>query len=72
MVKAVVPQGKKAGIHIGRIAVRKTGSFNIQTMIDGKSLVVQGINHSRCRVSMRVDAWRQVWVLVAGVSGALF
>ena len=31
MVKAVVPTGKKAGIHTGRVAVRKTGSFNIQT-----------------------------------------
>ena len=30
MVMAVVPNGKKAGIHIGRVAVRASGSFNIQ------------------------------------------
>jgi hypothetical protein len=33
MVKAIVPQGKKAGIHTGRVAVRSTGSFNITTAL---------------------------------------
>ncbi|MNU03600.1 hypothetical protein D3C72_2476860 [compost metagenome] len=26
MVKAVVPSGKKAGTHVGRVAIRATGS----------------------------------------------
>jgi 5-methylcytosine-specific restriction endonuclease McrA len=33
IVKAIVPQGKKAGIHTGRVAVRSTGSFNITTAL---------------------------------------
>lgn len=53
MVMAIVPEGKKAGTHVGRVAVRATGSFNIQT----KSGVVQGINHKRCRVLMRGDGY---------------
>ncbi len=31
LVKAVVPKGKKAGTHVGRVAVRSTGWFNIST-----------------------------------------
>ncbi|MBA2947651.1 RNA-guided endonuclease IscB [Streptomyces himalayensis] len=31
LVRAVVPTGKKAGTHIGRVAIRKTGNFNIST-----------------------------------------
>ncbi|WP_458527444.1 RNA-guided endonuclease IscB, partial [Onishia taeanensis] len=31
MVRATVPTGKKAGTHVGRVAIRKSGSFNIQT-----------------------------------------
>jgi hypothetical protein len=41
IVKAVVPKGKKVGTHIGRVAVRSTGSFNISTA----NGLVQGINH---------------------------
>lgn len=41
MVKAVVVKGKKIGIYIGHVAVRTTGSFNIQTAND----VIQGIGH---------------------------
>lgn len=36
---ATVPSGKKAGRYIGRIAVRKTGRFNIQTAAG----VIEGI-----------------------------
>ncbi len=53
MVKAVVPDGKKVGIHTGRVAVRATGSFNIQT-VQG---VVQGISHKHCRVVQRADGY---------------
>ncbi|WP_242530038.1 hypothetical protein [Marinobacterium iners] len=53
MVKAVVPNGKKAGAHTGRVAVRKTGSFNIQT----EQGAVQGISHKHCTVIQRGDGY---------------
>jgi len=53
MVKAIVPKGVKAGIHVGRVAVRATGSFNIQTGAD----VIQGISHKHCRVIQRSDGY---------------
>lgn len=54
LVKAVVPSGKKAGIHVGRVAVRATGSFNIQT--HGQP-AVQGIFHKHCRLLQRADGY---------------
>ena len=53
MVKASVPTGKKTGVHTGRVAVRASGSFNIQTG-DG---MVQGISHRHCRVIQRGDGY---------------
>ncbi|MWJ27748.1 HNH endonuclease [Halomonas sp. ZH2S] len=53
MVKAIVPTGKKAGTHTGRVAVRKTGSFNIQT----EHGAVQGISHKYCAVTQRSDGY---------------
>ncbi len=53
MVKAVVPTGKKAGIHTGRVAVRKTGSFNIQT----EQGAAQGISHKHCTLIQRGDGY---------------
>jgi 5-methylcytosine-specific restriction endonuclease McrA len=52
-VKAVVPTGKKAGIHIGRVAVRAVGSFNIQTPTG----LVQGIGYRHCRMVQRGDGY---------------
>jgi 5-methylcytosine-specific restriction endonuclease McrA len=52
-VKAVVPTGKKAGTHTGRVAVRKTGSFNIQT----EQGAVQGISHKHCTLIQRGDGY---------------
>ncbi|BDC39291.1 hypothetical protein PTKU15_25880 [Paraburkholderia terrae] len=52
-MRADVPTGKKAGIHVGRVAVRATGSFNIKTA----STVVQGINHRHCRLVQRGDGY---------------
>ncbi|MFW6380292.1 MAG: RNA-guided endonuclease IscB [Halorhodospira sp.] len=43
-VRAVVPSGQKAGVHTGRVAVRASGSFNIQTPTG----TVQGINARYC------------------------
>lgn len=52
-VKAIVPTGRKAGTHIGRVAVRKTGSFNIQT----PQGAVQGISHQHCTLIQRGDGY---------------
>ena len=61
-VKATVPTGKKAGVHTGRVAVRASGSFNIQTG-DG---VVQGISHRHCRVLQRGDGYGYSRLSTAG------
>ncbi|WP_081136985.1 RNA-guided endonuclease IscB [Halomonas sp. BC2] len=53
MVRAMVPTGKKAGTHTGRVAVRKTGSFNIQT----EQGAVQGISHKYCTLIQRSDGY---------------
>lgn len=52
-VVATVPTGKKAGIHTGRVAIRKTGSFNIQTGNE----VIQGIGYKYCRILQRGDGY---------------
>ena len=57
LVRAEVPSGVKAGTHTGRVAIRASGSFNIQTHRDGKSVVVQGISHKHCRVIQRADGY---------------
>jgi hypothetical protein len=53
LVRAGVPSGRKAGIHVGRVAVRATGSFNIQ----GAGGVVQGIAQRHCRLVQRSDGY---------------
>jgi hypothetical protein len=52
-VHAEVPKGKKAGVHVGRVAVRQTGSFNIQTPTG----TVQGISYRHCRLLQRADGY---------------
>jgi 5-methylcytosine-specific restriction endonuclease McrA len=54
MVKAVVPTGKKAGVYIGRVAVRTSGSFNIKT----EKGTVQGISYKYCRLLQRRDGYQ--------------
>lgn len=61
LVRAVVPSGKKAGIHTGRVAVRSSGSFNIQTLTSA----VQGVSYKHCRILMRGDGY--TYVLKHGV-----
>jgi 5-methylcytosine-specific restriction endonuclease McrA len=46
LVKAVVTIGKKIGKHVGRIAVRSSGSFNISTKLG----LIQGIGHKYCQI----------------------
>lgn len=53
LVKAIVPNGKKAGVHSGRVAVRVSGSFNIQK----RDAVVQGVSYKHCRVVQRSDGY---------------
>jgi 5-methylcytosine-specific restriction endonuclease McrA len=53
MVRAIVPTGKKAGTYTGRVAIRKTGSFNIQA----EHGAVQGISHKYCTLIQRSDGY---------------
>ncbi|NOG32682.1 hypothetical protein HLB35_14605 [Halomonas sp. TBZ9] len=54
MVKVVMPNGKKAGIHTGRASVRKTGSFfNVQT----KDGAIRGFSHKHCTVIQLGDGY---------------
>jgi hypothetical protein len=53
IVKADVPKGKKAGQYFGRVAVRKTGNFNINVL----DKVVQGISHKHCVCVQRNDGY---------------
>lgn len=53
LVRAEVPAGKKAGKHVGRVAVRATGNFNIQQAGN----VVQGVAHRYCQLIQRGDGY---------------
>ncbi len=53
MVRALVPKGAKAGTWLGRVAVRKTGSFNVQTL----NGAIQGISYKYCTVPQRADGY---------------
>lgn len=53
LVQAVVPAGTKAGTYVGRVAVRASGKFNVQT----PSGTVQGISWRCCRLLQRADGY---------------
>ncbi|MFJ2029164.1 RNA-guided endonuclease IscB [Streptosporangium sp. NPDC087985] len=53
LVRANVPAGKKAGVHLGRVLVRSSGSFDITTR-HGR---VAGINHRHVRHLQRADGY---------------
>ncbi|MBV8077684.1 MAG: HNH endonuclease [Planctomycetaceae bacterium] len=53
IVQAVVTAGKKVGTYLGRVAVRATGSFNVQTT-DG---VIQGLSWRSCTTLQRADGY---------------
>ena len=61
LARAIVPTGKKQGTHTGRVAVRKTGSFNITTTAG----TVQGVSHKHCTVLQRGDGYSYLWKEVA-------
>jgi 5-methylcytosine-specific restriction endonuclease McrA len=64
LVKAVVTKGKRMGDYTGRVAVRASGNFNIQT---GSGLV-QGVAHRYCTVVQRGDGYG--YSLVAKMDGS--
>ena len=49
LVRAVVTVGNKVGTYVGRVAVRKTGSFNITT----RQRTAQSISHRYCTLLQR-------------------
>lgn len=65
MVTANVTKGKKAGQYKGRLAVRTSGSFNIQT----SQGVVEGISHRCCKVVQRADGYGYTTVAKMDVTG---
>ena len=60
-VKAVVTQGKKIGMYVGRVAVRASGSFNIKTA----SGLVQGISYRFCTRIQRADGFGYSFTQIA-------
>jgi RRXRR protein/HNH endonuclease len=52
-VKAVVPEGKKKGVYVGKVAVRSSGSFNITT----REGTIQGISYKHCQLLQRADGY---------------
>lgn len=53
IVKAIVLTGKKIGTHVGRVAVRSTGSFNVSNAFG----LVQGISHKYCSIIHHKDGY---------------
>jgi hypothetical protein len=53
IVRALIAKGKKAGLHIGRVAIRASGSFNIQT----GAATIQGVSYKNCRRIQRADGY---------------
>ncbi len=53
IVKAIVTNGKKIGVYVGRVAVRSTGSFNISA----KQGLIQGISFKYCLPIHKKDGY---------------
>jgi len=53
LVRAVVPKGTNQGRHVGRVAVRTSGSFNLTT----QHRTLQGISHRFCTLIARADGY---------------
>jgi 5-methylcytosine-specific restriction endonuclease McrA len=63
LVRAIVPNGKKAGMHMGRIAVRAMGRFRFSKGADG-------ISYKHCRLLMRGDGYDYATVPIIPVANA--
>ena len=53
MIKAIVPKGLKKGEYLGRVAVRSSGYFDVQT----KTKIIEGIGHKYCHIVQRSDGY---------------
>lgn len=53
VVTANVLKGKKEGKYFGRVAIRSSGYFNIQTI----EIKIQGISHKYCKIVQRNDGY---------------
>ncbi len=49
IARATVLSGKRQGVQVGRVAVRASGSFNVQAAAG----TVQGVSHRHCRIVQR-------------------
>ena len=67
MVRATVTAGKKVGSYVGRVAVRSSGSFNIQ---NGKE-VVQGIGYRCCTLVQRADGYGYSFNMDSNISASV-
>jgi 5-methylcytosine-specific restriction endonuclease McrA len=65
LVRAVVTTGKKVGTYLGRVAIRASGSFNIQSSTG----LVQGIHHRFCTLVQRADGYGYAWTKIAWEKG---
>ncbi|MCR1347090.1 HNH endonuclease, partial [Acidithiobacillus ferrooxidans] len=65
LVKAVVTTGKKVGTYLGRVAIRASGSFNIQTATG----LVQGVHHRFCTLLQRADGYGYFWTKISSTQG---
>lgn len=57
LVRAIVPEGVSKGTHVGRVAVRTSGSFAITTATKREG----GVSHKHCRVLQRADGYGYRW-----------
>lgn len=55
VIKATIPKGKYKGVHIGAVACRKTGYFDIKNKEGVR--IAQGISHKYCNILSRVDGY---------------
>ena len=53
MVKVIVPKGLKKGEYLGKVAVRSSGQFDIQT----KTKTIQSIEYIHCHIVQRGDGY---------------
>ncbi len=53
MIKAIVKDGKKKGTHLGKVAVRSSGYFDILR----PQGIVTGIKHTACRIIHKSDGY---------------
>lgn len=53
LVKAIIEKGKNIGTHIGRVAIRASGKFDIQVHAN----IRQGISYQYCQIIQRSDGY---------------